>query len=168
MTKKAASKKESKQTEIELTAEGTAHTTVDTPTSPVTAVPDPGVEVQPHTRAKPKRTRRSRAKNTVEPTRLERIGTEIGKLVEEKNQAYGDSFAKTGSFLQLLYPNGIQPQQYGDMLAMVRIFDKQMRIATDMDAFGESPFADIAGYGVLGVANHEHRKACREALLEVE
>ena len=39
------------------------------------------------------------------------------------------------------------------MLAMTRIIDKLFRIATHKDAFGESPFKDIAGYGILGVAN---------------
>jgi hypothetical protein len=84
-----------------------------------------------------------------------KIGAEIGALVTEKNKAYGDSFAKCGEFLRLLYPAGIQPEQYDDALAMVRIFDKQMRIATRKDAFGESPYRDIAGYGILGTAKDE-------------
>ena len=40
------------------------------------------------------------------------IGKTIGELVEQKNRAYGDSFRKCGEFLKLLYPNGIQPEQY--------------------------------------------------------
>lgn len=35
------------------------------------------------------------------------------------------------------------------MLAIVRVFDKMMRIATDKDAFGEDPWRDIAGYAIL-------------------
>jgi hypothetical protein len=84
-----------------------------------------------------------------------RIAAEIGALVTEKNAAYGDSFAKCGEFLRLLFPAGIQPEQYDDALALVRIFDKQMRIAARKDAFGESPYRDIAGYGLLGVAKDE-------------
>jgi hypothetical protein len=84
--------------------------------------------------------------------RFQQIGTEVGALVEEKNAAYGDAFAKAGEFLRILYPDGIAPQQYGDALAMVRIFDKQMRIATRKNAFAESPYRDIAGYGILGAA----------------
>lgn len=83
------------------------------------------------------------------------ISKEIGELVTEKNAAYGDSFAKCGEFLKLLYPNGITPDQYMDALALVRIFDKQMRIATAKDALGESPYRDIAGYGILGAAMQE-------------
>jgi hypothetical protein len=75
----------------------------------------------------------------------------LGKIVHEKNTAYGSSFAKCGQFLELLYPEGVKPAQYTDMLLLVRIFDKQMRIATDKDALGENPFSDIAGYGLLGV-----------------
>jgi hypothetical protein len=84
-----------------------------------------------------------------------RIGKEVGELVEEKNAAYGSSFEKCGRFLELLYPNGLTPAQYDDALLLVRIFDKQMRIATRKDAFGESPYRDIAGYGLLGAAKDE-------------
>ena len=73
----------------------------------------------------------------------------IGQLVDEKNKAYGDSFRKSGDFLKLCYPNGVRPDQYSDMLTLIRIFDKQMRIATHKDAMGENPFQDIAGYGIL-------------------
>ncbi|GIM47017.1 hypothetical protein DNHGIG_25660 [Collibacillus ludicampi] len=85
----------------------------------------------------------------------ETLGREIGALVNEKNAAYGDSFAKCGEFLKLLYPDGIQPEQYTDALCLVRIFDKQMRIATNKGAFSESPYRDIVGYGLLGVAKDE-------------
>ena len=83
------------------------------------------------------------------------IGASIGELVEQKNTAYGNSFAKCGEFLRLLYPNGVQPEQYGDMLCVVRMFDKLMRIATDKNAFGEEPFKDLAGYALLGVKMHQ-------------
>lgn len=86
---------------------------------------------------------------------LRSLGASIGELVAEKNAAYGDSFAKCGDFLRLLYPSGIAPAQYDDALALARIFDKQMRIATRKDAFGESPYRDIAGYGILGVAKDQ-------------
>lgn len=78
------------------------------------------------------------------------LAIEIGALVDEKQKAYGDSFSKCREFLKLLYPNGIQPEQYTDALCLVRIFDKQMRIAKKKEAFGESPYKDIAGYGLLG------------------
>jgi len=87
-----------------------------------------------------------------------RIGREVGDLVEVKNSAYGDSFATTGKLLRLLYPNGIQPDQYDDALALVRIWDKMKRIATDKDALGESPYRDIAGYGILGAKISEEKR----------
>ncbi|MCP1355064.1 hypothetical protein [Aneurinibacillus migulanus] len=80
---------------------------------------------------------------------------ELGQLVEEKQKAYGDSFSKAGEFLKLLYPNGIEPEQYTDALCLVRIFDKQMRIATKKDAFGESPYGDLVGYSLLGLVKDE-------------
>lgn len=83
-------------------------------------------------------------------TVYEQLGQEVGKLTDHKQSSYGNSFGKAGDVLSILYPDGIQPDQYGDALAMVRVIDKLFRIATDKDAFGESPWRDIAGYGLLG------------------
>jgi hypothetical protein len=90
--------------------------------------------------------------------RIRRVGVEVADLCREKNLAYGSSFQKTGEFLRLLYPDGIRPEQYVDLGLLFRIFDKQMRIATRKDAFGESPFRDIAGYGMMGAATDEGRR----------
>jgi hypothetical protein len=79
----------------------------------------------------------------------EEIGADVGKLVSEKNAAYGDSFHQAGKILAILYPNGVKINQYQDLLATVRIIDKLFRIATDKDAFGESPWRDILGYSLL-------------------
>jgi hypothetical protein len=83
------------------------------------------------------------------PGRYEELGQEIGELVDKKNAAYGDSFRKSGNILREMYPQGIKPEQYDDVLAMIRIIDKMFRIATNKDAFGENPWQDIAGYGIL-------------------
>ena len=40
---------------------------------------------------------------------FEKIGSEIGKLVAEKNVAYGDSFGQACRILEVLYPDGISP-----------------------------------------------------------
>jgi len=81
----------------------------------------------------------------------------IGELVTEKNLAYGDSFGRCGDVLRVIYPDGIKPEQYDDALAVVRILDKLFRIANDGCAFGESPFLDITGYGLLGAVRHEKK-----------
>lgn len=85
------------------------------------------------------------------------IGEEIGSLVDEKNAAYGSSFAESYKILSVLYPNGIKPEQYTDALAIIRVIDKLFRLANRKDAFGESPWRDIAGYAILGVANNEKK-----------
>ena len=69
-------------------------------------------------------------------TIYEETAEEIGKLVSEKNQAYGSSFAESHKILSVLYPNGIKPEQYTDALAVIRVLDKLFRIATDRDALG--------------------------------
>jgi len=82
-------------------------------------------------------------------------GLEIGLLVEEKQGAYGNSFGRSGEIMEILYPDGLSPEQVTDGLAIVRVIDKLFRIATDKDAFGESPWKDIAGYALLGWRNHD-------------
>jgi hypothetical protein len=83
----------------------------------------------------------------------EEIGNRIGSLVTEKNAAYGDSFGHASKILEVLYPDGIKLDQYRDALAIVRVIDKLFRLANRKDAFGESPWEDICGYAILGVAN---------------
>lgn len=89
------------------------------------------------------------------------IGERIGGVVEEKQRAYGDSFGKSGQVLRILYPNGVSLEQLDDALAVVRVVDKLFRIATDKDAFGESPWEDVVGYGLLGKANADRHKEAR-------
>lgn len=89
---------------------------------------------------------------------FEEIAKEVGELVKAKNEAYGDSFGETGAFLKLLYPKGIGVDQYDDVLLIVRIFDKLKRIATNKDAFGESPYRDIAGYAILGISKDKNKE----------
>ena len=88
--------------------------------------------------------------------KYKKIALEIGDLVQEKNDAYGDSFGQACKILEVLYPNGIKPNQYRDALAVTRVIDKLFRLANKKDAFGESPWRDICGYSILGVANDEN------------
>ena len=83
------------------------------------------------------------------------IAADISAEVTKKNGAYGNSVGKSGDVLRILYPNGIQPEQYDDLQLVTRIIDKLFRIATDKDALGESPYRDMAGYGILGMAKDE-------------
>lgn len=82
-----------------------------------------------------------------------KTASEIGKLVSQKQEAYGDSFNKCEQIIKILFPHGIKPESYKDLLTVTRIVDKLFRIATKKDAFGESPYRDIAGYALLGFVN---------------
>lgn len=84
-----------------------------------------------------------------EVSRYENIGRDIGRVVDEKQAAYGDSFDKSGGVMRILYPEGIPLDKLDDALTVVRVLDKLFRIATDRDALGESPWRDIAGYSIL-------------------
>lgn len=82
----------------------------------------------------------------------------IAHLVQEKQLAYGDSFGKAGKILAILYPSGIPLDQYDSALTIARVVDKLFRIATDKDAFGESPWKDIMGYALLEVVRDKEEK----------
>ena len=77
----------------------------------------------------------------------------LAELVIKKQMAYGDSFGRSQEIMQVLYPNGIRADQYLDALAVIRVIDKLFRIANQKTAFGEDPWRDIAGYGLLSVVN---------------
>jgi hypothetical protein len=85
-------------------------------------------------------------------TDFESIGSALGRLVAEKQAAYGDSFGKSGAVMRILYPAGIAADHVDDALTVVRILDKLFRVATARDALGESPFRDIGGYALLAQA----------------
>lgn len=89
---------------------------------------------------------------------FQEIGTAVGKLVQEKNESYGDAFLRVGEVLRVLYPEGIGLDQYDDMLAITRVLDKLFRIATDKDAFGETPWQDVCGYAILSVARDNAKR----------
>lgn len=79
----------------------------------------------------------------------ESMGKLVGRMVDKKNLAYGNSFQNVGRIMEVLFPSGISNDQIGIALAIVRILDKLGRIANDPTAFGEDPWLDIAGYAIL-------------------
>lgn len=89
---------------------------------------------------------------------LEAIGHEVTGLTAEKNLAYGDATRVVAIMMAALYPDGIAPDRMTDALLITRILDKVCRIARgDKSAFNESPYRDIAGYGILGAEKDEHK-----------
>jgi dihydrofolate reductase len=100
------------------------------------------------------------ARSSDVPT-FEELAGDIGKLVSSKNKAYGSAFDKADQFLRILYPNGVKPEQFGDMLCVVRIFDKLMRISTNDKGTQEGledAYGDITGYGLLGLRRAKMNK----------
>jgi hypothetical protein len=77
----------------------------------------------------------------------------LAKTLEEKNRAYGNSWAKAGSMLTLLWPNGVQPKDYLAAAVFVRMFDKMSRVAEGDPASEEDAMKDLAGYALLLWAN---------------
>ncbi len=88
----------------------------------------------------------------------ETLGKDLGRLVAEKQTAYGDSFGKSHKILQVLYPEGVNPDQYVDLLTICRVIDKLFRLASDPTYGDESPWLDICGYGLLGAGKAQKAK----------
>ena len=82
-----------------------------------------------------------------------KLGAKIGELVDRKSDSYSngkaDSCEIAGSILKELYPIGVDPEQYQDMLLLVRIIDKLVRLAAGNQG-DESAWRDIAGYALRG------------------
>jgi len=87
----------------------------------------------------------------------QRLGCDVGRLVDQKQLAYGDSFGRVHRILEVLWPDGVSKASYRNLLCVVRILDKLFRVASHngADPMGESPGRDIAGYGILMAAMHE-------------
>ncbi len=91
---------------------------------------------------------------------FEKHGQELGKLIDMKQEAYGDSITKTNELLKVFmqdYDNGdgtytIPKSLLKHIGLMVRVLDKQNRIFSnpDGDLMSESPYMDLSGYGMLG------------------
>ena len=90
-------------------------------------------------------------------SRFESLGLEVGKLVTEKDAAYGNSFGTAPAILALLYPDGVRVDQYPDMLTIVRMLDKFKRVATAKADDPEEPWKDLCGYPLLRLAERRKR-----------
>lgn len=80
---------------------------------------------------------------------------QLAAMVSNKQSAYGDSVGKSPEILRMMYPDGIRPEQYKDLMMIVRVLDKLFRIATKKDAFGENPWQDVFGYALLSSVNDQ-------------
>lgn len=95
------------------------------------------------------------------------LGDAVGDLVHDKQRAYGDSFGRSGECLRQMFPEGININQYDDLLTIARILDKLFRLANDPTAFDENPYRDIVGYALLGMNRHLESREGKEDLPEV-
>jgi hypothetical protein len=97
------------------------------------------------------------------------LGLSIGKLVDQKQKAYGDSVTKCYKIMKVLLenyrneeektytiPESLLPQ----MLLDIRKIDKMNRRFSnpDGDLMGENPYQDDSGYDMLGVRLVEQMK----------
>lgn len=82
------------------------------------------------------------------------IAEKLAIMTAVKNEKYGNSFNEAHEILKVLYPDGVKPEDYKNMLGIVRVLDKLFRLSKG-DQGDESAWRDIAGYGLLGEKNHQ-------------
>lgn len=95
-------------------------------------------------------------------TEYSEIGRKVGEVVEEKQKLYGDSYGKSGNVLKILYPEGVLPQQYEDLLFVTRMLDKLFRFTSGTPTSrleqDESPVGDMVGYCLLEMRKELKRR----------
>lgn len=102
------------------------------------------------------------------------IGRDVGSVVNNKQDAYGDSFGRSEDIIRAIYGDeGIKPGQLRSFLTVIRVIDKLVRIANaagSTDPMGEEPWADIAGYALLelGRARQERLEDKRDVQAAME
>lgn len=90
----------------------------------------------------------------------EKIGSEIGRLVERKNSQYGSAFERSAEIFQILYPEGITGTE---SLAVLRVIDKLFRVAKGNQG-DEDAWSDICGYALLMIGRRykEESEFCEQ------
>lgn len=98
--------------------------------------------------------------------RYESYASEIGAMVDAKQQAYGDSFGRAHKIFEELLSEYAYGESYvipkellPHLLTLTRMVDKMFRAVSNPkhDRMGESPYRDIAGYALLAAAKEEER-----------
>jgi len=88
-------------------------------------------------------------------SKFKEIADKIGSMVEEKNVQYGDSYANTQKFLDILYPESIPVEKFSDIVCIIRIFDKLKKVAAQVESDEENPYADLIGITIRMADNQE-------------
>ena len=83
------------------------------------------------------------------------IAHEVAATLEQKKIEYGDSFNSVEKLLFYLYPKGINPAQYPNLLSIIRISEKLFRLSHAPDT--KDSFTDIAGYSILALLSKENK-----------
>jgi hypothetical protein len=77
------------------------------------------------------------------------ILTDIGNLVLDKNEKYGNACNKVNKILKILYPKGVILND--NLSLIVRVLDKICRLTSENNVDNEDPWKDILGYSLLAL-----------------
>jgi len=86
-------------------------------------------------------------------------------VFNKKSEEYGDTDLKVGKMMDILYPEGITLEQYGDFLFSLKILEKISRLSSKniSEEAKTDLMQDLAGYGILGTYNKRVANASKES-----
>ena len=89
----------------------------------------------------------------------------IEDVFNKKSEEYGDTDLKVGKMMDILYPEGITLEQYGDFLFSLKILEKISRLSSKniSEEAKTDLIQDLAGYGIRGTHNKRVAKTSKES-----
>lgn len=86
-------------------------------------------------------------------------------VFNKKSEEYGDTDLKVGRMMDILYPEGVPLEQYGDFLFSLKILEKISRLSSKniSEEARADLMQDLAGYGILGTYNKRVANASKES-----
>lgn len=73
---------------------------------------------------------------------------EVAEMLERKSEEYDAPYDSDNDFLKIMYPNGVAPDKYADMVLCLRLYDTLKKLTKS----GDTKYIEyIAGYGILAM-----------------
>jgi len=88
--------------------------------------------------------------------KFEKLGQEAGAMVERRHAKHGDTYARAGSAMRLLFPKGIPSEQMNNALFLSRIWDQMVKASQDEGT--ESPYNEILLLSLEALRHDDQRR----------
>jgi hypothetical protein len=80
--------------------------------------------------------------------RFKEKALEVAEMLERKSEEYDAPYDSDNEFLKIMYPDGVPPNQYSNMVLCLRLYDTLKKLTKT----GDTKYIEyIAGYGILAM-----------------